>query len=63
MRCELESLTQQVDSLLGWLKDTDAQIEQETASSEDGMYKENDRRTLLWLTQKLQQVKVNFTYK
>lgn len=58
----MESLTGQVDSLLSWLKDTETQIEQEGASSEDGTIKENDRRTLVWLTQKLQQVKVYSTH-
>lgn len=58
----MESLTGRVDSLLDWLKDTEAQMEQEGASSKDGKIKENDRRTLVWLTQKLQQVKVNFTH-
>lgn len=60
MRSELESLTGRVDGLLGWLKNTEAQLEQETASSEDGKIQENDGRTLVWLTQKLQQVKVKF---
>lgn len=60
MRSELESLTGRVDGLLGWLKNTEAQMEQETASSEDGKIQENDGRTLVWLTQKLQQVKVKF---
>ncbi|MCI4392014.1 hypothetical protein PGIGA_G00141030 [Pangasianodon gigas] len=57
VRSELESLTGRVESLLGWLKDTEAQMEQEAALSEDGKIKENERRTLVWLTQKLQQVK------
>ncbi|XP_058233494.1 microtubule-actin cross-linking factor 1 isoform X16 [Hemibagrus wyckioides] len=57
VRTELESLTGRVDSLLSWLKDTETQMEQEGDSSEDGTIKENDRRTLVWLTQKLQQVK------
>ncbi|XP_060798780.1 microtubule-actin cross-linking factor 1 isoform X5 [Neoarius graeffei] len=52
---ELESLTRRVDGLLDWLKDTDAQMEQEAASSEDGKVKGTG--TLVWLTQKLQQVK------
>ncbi|KAF4073878.1 hypothetical protein AMELA_G00248250 [Ameiurus melas] len=57
VRSELESLTGRVDGLLGWLKNTEAQMEQETASSEDGKIQENDGRTLVWLTQTLQQVK------
>lgn len=56
----MESLNGQVNSLFGWLKDTEAQVQQETALPEDENIKENDGRTLVWLTQKLQQVKVNF---
>lgn len=62
MRTELESLTGRVDSLLSWLKDTETQMEQEGDSSEDGTIKENERRKLVWLTQKLQQVKVYSTH-
>lgn len=58
----MQSLTGRVGSLLGWLKDTEAQMEQEASSFEGGINKEKDRRTVVWLTQKLQQVKVNFIH-
>ncbi|TSK31438.1 Microtubule-actin cross-linking factor 1, isoforms 1/2/3/5 [Bagarius yarrelli] len=54
---ELESLTVRVDGLHAWLKDKEAQVEQDADSSEDGAIKENNRETLVKLTQKLQQVK------
>ncbi|KAI5091811.1 microtubule-actin cross-linking factor 1 isoform X12, partial [Silurus meridionalis] len=57
VRTELESLTGRVDSLLDWLKDKEAQMELDTASSDDGKIQENDKKSLEWLTQKLQQVK------
>lgn len=58
----MQSLTGRVGNLLGWLKDTEVQMEQEAASSEDGRNKEKDKRTVVWLTQELQQVKVNFIH-
>ncbi|XP_047663906.1 microtubule-actin cross-linking factor 1, isoforms 1/2/3/5 isoform X27 [Tachysurus fulvidraco] len=57
VRTELESLTERVDSLLSWLKDTETQMAQEADSTEDATIKENERRTLEWLMQKLQLVK------
>ncbi|XP_062870398.1 microtubule-actin cross-linking factor 1, isoforms 1/2/3/4/5 isoform X12 [Trichomycterus rosablanca] len=50
---ELETLAGRVDSLLSWLKNTEAQMEQET--EDDVKMKENDSKTLEHLTQKLQQ--------